>query len=372
MDIRVERVANYGKQKAKVVFFIGNLSHSGGTERVLSVIANGLAERGYSVSIISLWGNGEYFFPLCKGIKTYWVEMERRRTGIAGNLHYLTAVLRYERAQVLIDVDIILGCYSFFLTRQMPDLYWISWEHFNYFYHFPKKRLLRKLIRKVVVRYADWLVVLTEEDKENYKRNIKLCCGISRIYNPVPYETVFLKKEEFPVIFAAGRLTRAKGFDLLIQSWKLLEKWHPQWQMIVAGEGEEERKLKKAVEKAGIKQIYFVGAVADIERYYEKAAFFVLSSRNEGFGMVLIEAMHYRLPVVAYKCKAGPEEIVDDGETGFLVEQENVKAFAEKMELLMKDGELRRKMGNCGGESVKRFDRDRILDEWELLLCERR
>ena len=81
------------REKARLVFFSGNMSHSGGTERVLSVIANGLAGRGYPVSIISLWGGGNSFFPLCDSIHVYWAEKERRRKGIAGNLHYLTAVL---------------------------------------------------------------------------------------------------------------------------------------------------------------------------------------------------------------------------------------------------------------------------------------
>ncbi len=359
------------REKARLVFFSGNMSHSGGTERVLSVIANGLAGRGYPVSIISLWGGGNSFFPLCDSIHVYWAEKERRRKGIAGNLHYLTAVLKHERPDFLIDVDSILGCYSFFLKRRFPAMYWVSWEHFHYYHHFQRNRHLRKIIRRIVGRCADWLIVLTEEDKQCYQKKLKFHCRISRIYNPVPYERTIPKKKEFPFIFAAGGLTRVKGFDLLIQSWRLLEKKYPQWKVILAGAGEEEKKLKKKAARAGLKRFHFAGVVTDIERYYEKAAFFVLPSRDEGFGMVLVEAMSYSTPVVSFDCKTGPGEIVEDGETGFLVEPENVTAFADKMEMLMTDGALRRKMGIKAGESVKRFDRERILDEWESLLGER-
>ena len=392
MDIGLEQSARSRKQKVKIAFFCGNMSHSGGTERVLSVIANELSERGHTVSVISLWGEGTSFFPLYKRIHVYWVERERHQKGIVGNFRYLTAILRHERPEYLIDVDMILGCYSFFLKWRRPDLCWISWEHFNYYYHFRKNCFLRKIIRRIAGRFADRLVVLTEEDKRYYQENMKLHCGISQIYNPLPYtqrasrnagsltgagglrpskytQGEGLKKEEFPVIFAAGRLTRAKGYDLLIQSWSLLEKRYPQWKVIVAGDGEEEKRLKRQAYKAGLKRFYFAGNVADIERYYEKAAFFVLPSRDEGFGMVLIEAMHFSLPVVAYRCKAGPGEIVDDGETGYLVEPGNVEAFAEKMRILMENEEIRRIMGEKAKKSVKRFDRKMIADEWESLLC---
>ncbi len=371
MDIGSERSARNSGSKIRIAFFIGNMSHSGGTERVLSVIANELSGRGYGVSVISLWGESPSFFPLQKGIHVYWAEQGRHRKGILGNLSYLTAVLRHERPEALIDVDMILGCYTFFLKHKLRDLRWISWEHFNYYYHFRKNRLLRKVIRRIAGRCADQLVVLTEEDKGYYQENMRLSCGISRIYNPLPYKMEIYKKEELPVIFAAGRLTRAKGFDLLIRSWSLLEKRYPQWKVVLAGGGEEEKRLKRQAGKAGLQRFYFAGAVADIERYYEKSAFFVLPSRDEGFGMVLVEAMHFCLPVVAYKCKAGPAEIVDDGETGFLAEPEDVTAFAEKMRVLIENEEMRRAMGEKAKQSVKRFDRKRIADEWESLLCER-
>lgn len=371
MDIESEGSPCNRGGKARILFFIGNMSHSGGTERVLSVIANGLAERGHSVSVMSLWGNGISPFPLHERIKVYWVGKQRRKKGITGNLIFLTEVLRYEKTEILIDVDIILGCYSFFLKRSLPYLHWISWEHFNFYYHFRKNHLLRKVVRRAVAAYADCLVVLTEEDKGYYQKNMKLRCRLSRIYNPVPYETAVPKREEFPFIFAAGRLTRAKGFDLLVRSWKLLEKKYPQWRVVVAGQGEDERKLKRMVKYAGLKRFCFAGAVTDIEKYYRKAAFFVLPSRDEGFGMVLVEAMSFSLPAVSYACKAGPGEIVRDKETGFLVETGNVTAFAEKMEMLIKDGVLRRKMGAKAMESVKRFEQEGILDEWESLIYER-
>ena len=104
-----------GIEHSKLLFFIGNMSHSGGTERVLSVIANGLLGRGCQVAVVSLWGNGKTFFELDENIKIYWVEQEREKSGISGNLRYLMALIEEERPDVLVDVDIILTCYSIFL-----------------------------------------------------------------------------------------------------------------------------------------------------------------------------------------------------------------------------------------------------------------
>lgn len=362
----------------KIVFFCGDLTQSGGTERVLSVIANGLAARGYPVFVISLWGGRASFFPLDQDIKIYWAEKEQKKRSIMGTLHYLTAVLRYERPDVLIDVDIILGCYSVFLKRRFPDMRWISWEHFNYYYHFRKNCYFRKVIRRLVCRCADELVVLTKEDEEYYQKNLNLKCGITQIYNPVPfeyksceqeiYEKSFSRQEERPMILAAGRLTKAKGFDIFIKSWEILESRYPEWSVVIAGEGEERKRLEKAIRKAGLKCIKLVGAVSNIEQYYREAAFFVLTSRDEGFGMVLLEAMCFSNPVVSYACKAGPKEIVSDGENGFLVEPGDVEEFAKRMELLMTNENLRRKMGEAAKRSTARFDGEKILGQWEKIL----
>lgn len=355
-------------KKTEIVFLIGNMTHSGGTERVLSIIANGLTERGYQVSIVSMWGNDQTFFPLREEVKIYWVEKETPKAGVIRKLRTIIHILNKENAGFLIDVDIILGFYSFFLKRMRPEMHWISWEHFNYYYHFKKNHNLRKVARRLVARFSEQLVVLSDEDKGYYQEKLKLKCGITRIYNPNPYEDVQTKQIEKPIIFAAGRLTRVKGFDLLIKSWKLLEDKYPEWTILIAGEGEDRKILEEEKRAARLKNFLFIGNVSNIEQYYKSSSIFVLPSRDEGFGMVLLEAMDFSLPVVSYFCKAGPGEIVIDGENGFLIEPEHVEAFAEKMELLMKDENLRRQMGRNARKSTERFRKELILDQWEILL----
>lgn len=356
------------RKNLKIIFFIGNMSHSGGTERVLSIIANGLAQRGYQISIMSLWGDGVTFFRVIEPVKIYWLEKEASRAGILKKIRLLTSFLNQESADFLIDVDIILGFYSFFLKQFRPQMHWISWEHFNFYYHFKKNHHLRKLARRLVAGFSDQLVVLSEEDKGYYQDNLNLKCGIVRIYNPNPYEGVEPKQSGEPIIFAAGRLTGVKGFDLLIESWKLLEEKYPQWSVLIAGDGEDRKKLEQEIKDAGLHHFHLIGNVSGIEQYYQKAELFVLPSRDEGFGMVLLEAMDYSLPAVSYSCKAGPGEIILNEENGFLVEPGDIKGFAQKMELLIADSEKRRQMGRKAKESTERFRKECILDEWEDLL----
>lgn len=356
------------KERRSLVFFIGNMSHYGGTERVLTAIANGLAERGYHIAIVSLWGKRPAFFRLEETIRVYWLEEECHKYRVMKQLVWLRHILRREKADFLIDVDIILGFYSVFMKWSLPDLHWISWEHFNYYSYFRRNAFLRKIVRRIVGAFSEYLVVLTKEDVGNYRRNIRMQCGLTHIYNPIPYDRTVAKMQEYPVIFAAGNLTKVKGFDLLIRSWEMLEGKYRAWKVVIAGEGEERKKLKREIRRRGLKNIYLIGSVSNIEKYYRKAAFFVLSSRSEGFPMVLLEAMNFSLPVVSYRCKTGPGEVIADGKNGFLVNPGDVAGFAEKMEVLMRDRELRRRMGRCAGKSAERFKKEKILDEWEALL----
>ena len=352
----------------RITFFIGNMSRFGGTERVLSIIANGLADRGYRISIISLWGGGEPFFEIRNDIPIYWIEELYPGRNYVKEILGIRAILHREQTQVLVDVDIILCFYSLLLKCLSRKIYGVSWEHFNYYYHFKKNRLLRKMARYLVGIFAQQLIVISDEDKVYYQQNARLKCKIDRIYNPNPYEGEFIKSKEEKMIFAAGRLTGVKGFDLLIKSWKMLEEKYPDWQVVIAGAGEDKESLENRIIGEGLERIHLIGNVSNIEEYYQKAAFFVLPSRDEGFGMVVLEAMDFAIPVVSFACKAGPREIVIDGENGFLVEPGAIEEFSKKMEFLIQENEVRHEMGKKAKDSTARFSKDMILDEWEKLL----
>lgn len=361
--------------KKKIVFFVWNMGNGAGTERVLAVIANGLSKREYSVAILNIKGMGPSFFPLEDAVRVYWLDDSHGPwSAVKGTVHSkairMGIFLKYEKPDFLIDVDITNSLVSFFMKPLVPDSHWYVWEHRNYSipglaFRFNFKR---KLAQRLVCRFADHLLVLTDADKRDYVNNRKIKCGISFLYNPLPYEGEFLKHTEKKFIFTAGRLVDQKGFDLLIDSWKLLECKHPDWSVLIAGEGEERENLETLADHSGLHNIHFLGSQKDIEKIYAEAAFFVLPSMNEAFGMVLIEAMYFSLPVISYDCKNGPGEIITDGKDGFLVPPGDIKGFSEKMELLINDEKLREDMGRNAKESVRRFEKEKILDQWESLL----
>ena len=121
------------KDKMKIAFFSGNMEHGGGTERVLSILAGGLANRGHDVMILSLTGKGPAFFELDERIRIYWIGSKTLKSDIIRNLKKLFSIMKDERPDFLVDVDFILGLYSVFLKARFPKIHWISWEHFNYF-----------------------------------------------------------------------------------------------------------------------------------------------------------------------------------------------------------------------------------------------
>lgn len=358
------------QEREKLGFVIGNMSHSGGTERVLSILANGLIKRGYPIVIISMWGEKETVFPCARQIKRYRLSKEYPK-GIKGNLKNIISlfqIVQKEKISLLVDVDLILTFYSLPLKICMPGLKRISWEHFNYYYQFRKNNRIRRVAMRLAAAFSDVVLVLSKEDKEYYKEHLKIRGRLCQIYNPNTYEEASIQKPKEKLVFAAGRLTKAKGFDYLLKSWQLLEKEFPEWKLCIAGKGEEEAALLAMKQQMKLKSVEFIGNVENIEAYYEKAAFFVLPSRNEGFGMVLIEAMAYENPVVSFSCKAGPKDIVTDGKDGFLVSTGDFKGFAGKMRHLMENKELREEMGRNAKESTKRFRVEGILDQWEDLL----
>lgn len=356
----------------KLGFLIGNMSNTGGTERVLQRIANGLLERGYKIVVISMWGDKNPVFKLDKRIKRYRLA-ENYPKGIRANIKnifLLYQIVKKEQITVLIDVDLILTFYSLPVKIFMPKLRCISWEHFNYYYKFRKNNRIRRFAMWLSAKFSDVLVVLSKEDELYYKKNLKIKGMLKQIYNPNTYENVSCDTKTEKIVFAAGRLTKAKGFDYLLKSWEIIEKDFPDWKLCIAGEGEDKELLFNMIHKKSLKSVEMLGLVKDIQQYYQKCAFFVLPSRNEGFGMVLIEAMAYGKPVVSFACKAGPSEIISDGTDGFLVQTGDYKTFALKMKCLMESEQLRIKMGKNAKESTKRFDTESILDQWEELLKE--
>lgn len=221
-----------------------------------------------------------------------------------------------------------------------------------------------KRIAKSLHRFST-IVTLTEEDKKSWKEYAHVVVIPNLLtYFPPQGATGEVKKR----VMTAGRLLSQKGYELLIQAWTVVQQKHSDWVLDIFGEGEQEAALQQQITanrlsgKARIQQ-----PTAQIYNEYLSSDFYIMSSRWEGFGLVLIEAMACGIPCVSFDCPHGPSDIIRDGEDGLLVENGNIEQLAEKICYLIEHEDIRQEMGRKARENVKRYLPENIMPQWEKL-----
>jgi glycosyltransferase involved in cell wall biosynthesis len=249
-----------------------------------------------------------------------------------------------------------------------PGVTTVGQEHLNFHAHRPR---LAAAIRRTYPR-LDALAVLTEDDRRDYAAALAGArTRVARIPNSLPELEGGRSALDRPLVVAAGRLTYQKGFDLLIRAWERVAAEAPEWTVRIYGEGPKHDRLRRMVLERGLyNHVHLMGRTQRLGTELGKASIFALSSRYEGFGMVILEAMSKGVPVVSFNCPRGPEEIITDGRDGRLVAPEDVDAFAEALLELIRDEDARRRMGEAGVGTAQAFALARITERWEALLAE--
>lgn len=354
----------------KVCFLIGNLDNSGGTERVTTLIANELVKLSYNVSIISLNGGEQPFFKLEDSIRTYSLYSDNVsfKTNFFGVVYKLRNFVKSNKVDSFVVVDSI-SCVFTVPALIGLNINHICWEHFNF--NVDLGVYFRRIGRRLAARYCDYIITLTNRDKELWENGLKnINAKIVTIANPTSYENVQHKPSlEYKTVLAMGRLTYQKGFDLLIDAWAEVCKTNNEWVLRIVGSGEDEEKLKKQVKKLNIEDnIVFVSATKEVEKYYRTSSFYCLSSRFEGFGLVMTEAQSFSLPIVAFNCDAGPSDIITNGKNGFLCANGDVKCLTERIIDIIEltDKEYIDFTINAK-KSANRFQVEKILESWNIL-----
>ena len=374
--------------KLKLVYITPALYMAGGVERVLTLKANYFAEHfGYDITIILTEGKDKpLFYPLsnkikvinlnigfeelwsCSFVKKIFVYLKKQRQF----KKTLTKELMRLRPDITISLlrreinflnDIKDG------SRKIGELHVnrANYRNFeandsNFFKNLFAKFWMHSLVAKL--KKLDRFVVLTEEDKDAWPE-LKNNRVIPDPLSFLPTKHSELKERR---VIAVGRYVYQKGFDLLLQAWSKIEKLYPDWQLVIFGDGDR-TPYENQMKALGVddNRCHLNGPTSNVQHEYINSSIFVFSSRFEGFGMVLVEAMACGLPVVSFDCPCGPKDIIKDGEDGILVENGNIELLASSLSILINDESLRKSMSKAGQKNAQRFNIVHIAEQWRDL-----
>ena len=368
----------------RLVYCIAGTRHSGGMERVLANKANYWVRHGHDVTIVTTDQHGELpFFHLDTRVKCIDLEInyeDNNGKSIWNKLAYypFKQYVHRKRLRALLkrvqpDITISMFCNEAAFLPKIKEGGWKVLEiHFSKYKRLQYGRkglwrwvdIVRSRYDEILVKKYDRFVVLTEEDK-SYWGALPNMVVIPNARTFTPTNTSLLQNK---IVLAVGRLTYQKGFERLIEAWSLLNDKFPDWKLVIVGDGEKKEELEQLVVDSSLQDSVFLKApVKDMEQLYREASVIAMTSRYEGLPMILLEAQAYGIPIVSFKCQCGPADIITDGKDGFLVPEGNVPMMAEKLSMLMSDYQLRAKMGKAAVLSSKRFDEERVMNQWENL-----
>lgn len=371
----------------KITFLIHNVYAIGGTIRTTLNLAAALADR-HEVTVVSMLRHrARPRFAVDPRVTVVPLVDLRADTTDAADplLHqpaeaFPTAEKRYEQYSRLTDqrareylrtcdADVIIGTrpgINVYLARFAPPrALRIAQEHLTHDMH--SKKLRTQLAHHY--RDLDAVVTTTEADAAVYRAKMRLPgVRILAIPNGVPDPGLPPADGSAHVIAAAGRLVRAKRFDLLIEAFTDVAARYPDWSLRIYGAGTDKDRLQRLIKEQGLDdRAALMGAVSPIEAEFAKASIVASASDAESFGMTLVEAMRCGIPVVATACPLGPTEIIDDGVDGRLVPPGDRQALAAALCDLIADEPGRRRMGEAAGAAARRFDPAHVARAYEEL-----
>ncbi|WP_454722532.1 MULTISPECIES: glycosyltransferase family 4 protein [Cupriavidus] len=354
--------------KPTICFLTGTLNAFAGAERMTAVIASALAERGYPVRILSLWDERSCF-ALHPAVTHHALFAQRP----SFKRVYLSTVLGIRRfvkehgVDVLIEVDTMLTLFTLPATLGL-NVRRIAWEHCHFDEDLGKPA--RRIARRLAARFDDAVVVLTERDRRRWMEALTPRARIEVIPNPLPFPFPEVPaSRESKTVLAVGRLVHAKGFDVLLHAWALVAPGHPDWRLEIVGEGEERTALESLARELDIAgSVGMPGARPDVESCYRDAAIFCLSSRYEGFGLVLLEAMAFGLPVVSTNCETGPKELLRSEGDALVVPVDDNRALASALSCLIASHDGDNRLGQAARQKAWTYSPTRIVRRWEPLL----
>ncbi len=360
----------------KIVVYLAGLSMSGGKERVVANLLNEWSKR-YEITLITK-DSKDSFYPIPTGIKRitlntpfiksmYNLHASRASRAVATYFNMRNSIKRLKHVLKKMEYDYIyvttpLNAYEAYKAMAEPKKKLVVSEHasinaYNSTYSKMKKNIYPR---------AYCISVPNRMDTDDYKQ-----WGCNAVY--VPHPITFSACRNLPakekVVMNVGRLTSDKQQDTLIRIWKTIDPDKRKgWSLWIIGSGEDESKLKKIAYRKEDASIRFIPATKDIASLYKKASVFAFTSRMEGFGMVLLEAMAFGVPCISFDCPSGPRDVIDNGKNGFLIPNKDSTRFRDCLEnfLVLSDVEWNKFSENALG-TIDAWNTDSIMGMWDKI-----
>lgn len=349
-----------------ICIFNGDMSRGGGTERITQILANALAEAtDYNIYVLNVSNEkGISYFPLNERVR-----MKTLNSGsYFEKVFSLRRFLRQNRIHILVDVDVMLGLYAFPAALFLPKVKIVSWEMFNIRNDIGSS--LTKRVRQYALKHGAYYVTQTKRDMDAFLHEMVVHSPITFIYNPC--DSVVSKtpyRMDSRVIMTAGHFFRTKGYDLAVEVAHILFQKHPEWSWKFYGDGVQMDNVRQRVKEYSLeKNVIFCGRVSDLSVAYDEGAIYVMTSRLEGFGLVLTEAKTHKLPTVAFDVEFGPGEIIDDGISGYLIPPFEIEHMAEKISYLIEHPEIRAAFSEQAPDNLPKFSKDGFVSAWINLI----
>lgn len=352
----------------KLIYITNGINGAGGLERVLSVKASYFADQyGYDVTILVLNNAHQNpFYEFSSKIKFISIDVK-------GLSRYFKAYKKeIQKVISSIKPDVISVCddglKGFFLPSIIKtNAKWIYERHVSKLTEsrdtdgFLKKTFTKVKwgLMEIFAKKFNRFIVLTEGNKKEWP-SLKNMEVISNPLSFYPEESSALYKK---TVICVGKISYQKGQDLLLKAWEQVHSKYPDWQLHLYGK----ENLTVLDTNHLTNNVHYFHPAKDIEQKYLQSSVYVMSSRFEGFGMVLIEAMACGLPCVSFDCDYGPSDIIEDNVDGFIVDKEDIRTMAEKIMILIEDSDLRKRFGRNAKSNVERYKPEAIAKQWDTL-----
>ncbi len=351
----------------KIVFLTEYIDVVGGIERGLCARANYLV-RKFNYEVLIFCTNkeaGQIFYDLDSRVKIIYLEKLISKKNFVERLY-----LQYQQSKKIISynpnviVSVKFSLHLFFFQILSKNIRLVSEireslsEYQNNIRSIKGK--IYSLFRKYIYSKQDKIIILTKNDQVKWKLKNSIV-----IPNFIMINNDKISERNNCQVLSVGRLHEVKGYNYLIDAWKIVNKKYPKWKLKICGEGSEYSNLIQKVIKLNLHQsVTITNKSVNVIPEYLNSDFFALTSNYEAFGNVIVEAQSCGLPVISFDSPTGPKEIINDKIDGFIIPIYDIKKMADKIIYLIENPEIKNKMGQHAVENSKKFSIDNIMNKY--------